>query len=492
LITQRFFVLWYWMVPDVRQTDVRARRTESIKIYVEFFAGPVAALVVVACVFWLVKGRPIVASLLSAVVVAVIILCSKSGVKRNGDVTCKPRHEAGYTSGEKLVMGFRRQPFVWTDAHIPGSVIKEWEHRGDVADKIFQLGMCQLKFEQCVPSASQMPDWIDWKLLDEGCQFFVQMWPFVFYSFAWAVIGGFGAETASRVLLESRYWAAQGQEGRRDTWRRLRETACWLYDVAAHGSEAFKPEGVSWKACMHVRYLHSRMRATMRKAGKWDAAKHGLPINQGQLVGVLLGSSTLLLHGIEELGGTELPMRQKEAFVHLWRVIGFLFGIDDELNPNRSYAHSKIVMDSVFSFGIEANPDPSLSGVLSNHILESIAQGAREDFGAPVTPGMAAMPSWLFLGQAYGKAIVLPEASNFDYLLGYGRMITLRAVLLVYLIPGALMVMDPLMRFLFNTMVKSIRKSQPKCRFGVLPGVCPMPGKTAPESMDVAPSQAGG
>jgi hypothetical protein len=371
-------------------------------------------------------------------------------------------------------MGFRRQSFTWTAEHIPGCVLDGWQQKTDAADQYFRQGMGVEEFEREVAELASMPDWVDWELLDRGCSFFVQVWPFIFFGFSWALLAGFGAETASAVLLKSRYWAAQGDTGRLDTWKRLRETACWLHDVAMHGSSGFSQGGVSWKACLHVRYLHCRTRTAIWKSGGWDKEKYGQPVNQVQIIGTLLGSSVLLLTSMEELAGVSLPTEKKEAFIHLWRVIGFLFGIEEELNPNRSANHAQVVLESVFSHGIPEFPDESLTAVLTNHICESVALGIRTEFGAPVTASMVGVSAWYFVGQSYGKAIGLPEATWYGHLIGFARRCMLRSVLLLYLLaPGASWVFDPTMRFLFSAMVRSVRKRQPQCRFGV---ACPVSG----------------
>lgn len=419
----------------------------------------------------------------SSVVLAVVLFVRSRWVpsrKTEAEISAfeveqKPRENI--KEGETLVMGFRRQRFTWTSAHIPKQTIDTWEHRADASDSLFHLGMTPAAYREALLEARfvDMPAWIDWALLEQGCQFFVQAWPFVLFSFGWALFGGFGAETASAVLLQSRYWASEGDQGRLDTWRRLRETACWLHDVAAHGAEGFQQGGVSWTACLHVRYLHSRIRATLNASGKWDVERRGVPVNQAQLIGTLLGSSVLLLQGMEELLSCKLPAQNKEAFTHLWRVIGFLFGIDEDLNPNRSFDEATVVMESVFYAAIPFFPDPALAGKLTKHICDSVVVGIRAEYGKAVSPGLVAVPAWHFLGEEYGRAIGLPEASVSARALGVARMAVLRIMLFVYcFLPGAPIVFDFVMRRLFDAMVRSIHRDQPACRFGVI--ACPFKG----------------
>ena len=341
----------------------------------------------------------------------------------------------------------------------------------------------------------KLPAWVDWRLLDDGMRFFVETWPLVFVSFGWAVVGGFGCESASAVLLESRYWAASGESGRRDTWKRLRETACWLHDICAGGAQAFEPGGRAWAAALHVRYLHARTRAEL--AAKHPAgvtsllsAEFGAPINQLQLVGTLLGSSALLLQGIERAMGLPLRARDKEGFIHLWRLVGHLFGIDDDKNPNRSFAHALTVMQSVFLYAIPAHPRPQLTHALTSHIYTAVVQGTSEDYGVPVSEALLAAQARLYLGRAYSDAIGLPRVSTLHTLAALLRLLAFRALFWPYFLLGALgeasgasssrlartaamlhsrvirLAYHGLMARSFASLVHRVRVKQPSCRFG--------------------------
>ena len=250
-----------------------------------------------------------------------------------------------YAEGEQLTMSFGRLPVTWTAQHIPGKVLKSWEYLGDAADKLMvpseagglpsrDVFIARLRAMEGA-AIDPLPAWVDMVLLEDGMRFFVEAWPLVFLSFGWAVVGGFGCESASAVLLESRYWAGSGEQGRRDTWRRLRETACWLFDICAPGAQAFLPDGSAWAAALHIRYLHARTRAGLTSAHpNGFMAEWGVAISQLQLVGTLLGSSVLLLQGIEKAMGMPLRERDREGFVHLWRLVGHLFG--SEADPIRT------------------------------------------------------------------------------------------------------------------------------------------------------------
>jgi hypothetical protein len=75
---------------------------------------------------------------------------------------------------------------------------------------------------------------------------------------------------------------------------------------------------------------HSFMDHATRRASRWDERANGQPINQEDLAFVLLTFGYLIPHGMETWG-RRVPREQKEAFLHLWRVVGHVMGIRDDL-----------------------------------------------------------------------------------------------------------------------------------------------------------------
>ena len=75
---------------------------------------------------------------------------------------------------------------------------------------------------------------------------------------------------------------------------------------------------------------HSFMDHATRRASRWDTDANGVPINQEDLAFVLLTFGYLIPKGMETWG-RRVPREQKEAFLHLWRVVGHAMGIRDDL-----------------------------------------------------------------------------------------------------------------------------------------------------------------
>jgi hypothetical protein len=114
--------------------------------------------------------------------------------------------------------------------------------------------------------------------------------------------------------------------------------------------------GEGFIAARKVRFLHSAMRLMLmhpelmrrpdgqppaepprsfmdeasRRSTAWSVEELGKPINQEDLAFVLLTFGYLIPKGMETWG-REVPREQKAAFLHLWRIVGFVMGIREDL-----------------------------------------------------------------------------------------------------------------------------------------------------------------
>ncbi len=108
----------------------------------------------------------------------------------------------------------------------------------------------------------------------------------------------------------------------------------WLFrdslrhDVSFHGRRLW---GRGFLTATKVRYLHASMRyQALGDQPPYDVQENGLPINQEDLAYVLLTFGYVIPLGLENLGAI-LSREEKEAFLHCWKVIGYVMGIDDDL-----------------------------------------------------------------------------------------------------------------------------------------------------------------
>lgn len=154
--------------------------------------------------------------------------------------------------------------------------------------------------------------------------------------------------------------------------RRIAETAQFV--VNAMSPNGMAPRGKGVVTAQKIRLIHASIRYYLRQSG-WDAAKYDEPINQEDMTGTLMSFSALVLEGLDMLG-IELTQREKEAYIHCWRVMGHLMGIDEDLLP-RNAADALALGHAILDHQI----GPSEGGKVLTHALI--------DFAHKLAPGSA-------------------------------------------------------------------------------------------------------
>ncbi len=128
-------------------------------------------------------------------------------------------------------------------------------------------------------------------------------------------------------------------------WRRLIETGQFVFNVSDRGSMGAQAVGV--RTTQQVRLMHAAIRHLILTppsraatasgpalgrtliALQWDETL-GLPVNQQELAWTLLTFSFSVLRALEQLGAV-LSDEQKDAYIHLWGVVGHVLGVDARL-----------------------------------------------------------------------------------------------------------------------------------------------------------------
>jgi len=151
-----------------------------------------------------------------------------------------------------------------------------------------------------------------------------------------------------------------------------------------------------------------------RRAEAWNVTELGKPINQEDLAFVLLTFGYLIPKGMDTWGRA-VPREQKEAFLHLWRVVGHVMGIrDDLMTDNLDEA------EALYQQILERNGGPSDPG--------RILTGAVMDFVRSYLPARLGfnqfVPAGLILDQLGPKwaPMILPEASYRDTRRPFARL----------------------------------------------------------------------
>lgn len=168
------------------------------------------------------------------------------------------------------------------------------------------------------------PYWVDDERLERGAKAITRAGLLGLFPLGdMSLMGGYLASRAAKVLVgtgEIEYKATQ----------RLVETAAWWIDVTTPG--ALKHGGKGYAAALRIRVVHAHVRAAMNRREDWDYEAWDRPVNQVQTAGTLLLFSLVYVFGTQLLG-LRYSARERGDILHLWRYIGWLMGVDDELLP---------------------------------------------------------------------------------------------------------------------------------------------------------------
>lgn len=177
---------------------------------------------------------------------------------------------------------------------------------------------------------SKLPDWVDYEKITIAQSVFKNYGSYIllllgFKSLPMAYTCGKGAEV---LLHTGRLVEKDGSV--KPIVRRLMETTQFVVSVLSE--DGFTNDGSAIIVTQKVRLMHASIRYFISQSGNWNPV-FGTPINQQDMAGTLQSFSSLVLDGLKDLG-VELTPKEKEAYVHIWRVIGHIIGVTPELNPD--------------------------------------------------------------------------------------------------------------------------------------------------------------
>ncbi len=155
--------------------------------------------------------------------------------------------------------------------------------------------------------------------------------------------------------------------------RRLKETSLLLLDMMRR--DAFNgPSNSGLKAILKVRMIHGFVRHGLLKKG-WAIHRFGIPINQEDMAGTNLAFGLIPVRAMRR-AGVSVSQSDFEDYLHLWRVAGYLLGVQTDLNPTD--AKSAQILDHHIS---QRNFAPSEAGrSLTKALIEALVVETPDNF----------------------------------------------------------------------------------------------------------------
>ena len=168
----------------------------------------------------------------------------------------------------------------------------------------------------------QVPEWVDWRRVRRGAQVMQGTGDHGLMVLRDAgLMAGYQAAAINQTLLKT--GALE-----RGAHKRIAETTTWW--LACTEDEGLKPGQPGHRLTLHVRLMHALVRDQLSRSPEWDARWLGLPINQVDMQATYLAFSAVHLLGLR-LTGMLFAQEDADAVMHLWRLMGWLVGVEDGL-----------------------------------------------------------------------------------------------------------------------------------------------------------------
>ncbi|KAF8947337.1 hypothetical protein BGZ47_009524 [Haplosporangium gracile] len=312
--------------------------------------------------------------------------------------TTEPRKAPFAAISETLEPGQRFQywdyDIMWTEKHLPASRLEPLRMIGDVlADNALEAlqvktgedALKALREYTARPKSEQeslapgllmkqlmtVPEWVDWDQVKRGQEVYWRYCFFISHALLhFSLAGGFAIPKITKVLNSTGYLS-----GKR-TKERVLETAQFILDVA-HSLEHLQPgTGKGWESIIQVRFLHAGVRARLSKISRahskyYNIEEHGVPINQEDLLATLFSFSNTMWRVMDERMGVHMTSKEREDYLHLWRYIGYMMGVDDILGATRTPERADACLESIVMH--LADPDAE-SGRMCSTLLTNMAR----------------------------------------------------------------------------------------------------------------------
>jgi hypothetical protein len=175
-------------------------------------------------------------------------------------------------------------------------------------------------------------------------------------------------------------------------YKRLLSTLQTVVNVSTfHG---FQSGGRAVITAQKLRLLHAGIRHLTRRYRPAFEAQFGVPVNQEDMLGTVMGFSYLVIEGMRTLNAG-LTRVEEEDFFYIWRVFALMMGIHPSDKPD-SFEHIPDNVDDAGAFyeayrrrhyvTADKNPDGVALGSANLAMLQDFVPGILRFFGFIVLP----------------------------------------------------------------------------------------------------------
>ena len=172
-----------------------------------------------------------------------------------------------------------------------------------------------------IAEANRVPDWYDRRRARVASQAFLRNSDIVLAGLVGgSIVEGFSTLISKSFRIRGRLVVA--------AIRRLKHNGMQLVEQYLPGG--MEPRGDGWRLTLRARLVHAQSRYLLNHSDEWDHERYGTPISTAHVLLAASAFSGRLMRHVATLGG-DFTREEREAFVHVWRYAGLLFGIPEEI-----------------------------------------------------------------------------------------------------------------------------------------------------------------
>ncbi|KMQ62560.1 hypothetical protein ACM40_09780 [Chryseobacterium sp. BLS98] len=202
----------------------------------------------------------------------------------------------------------------------------------------------------------KIPEWLDYNLLKSGAELCMRSNLDSLISLRdYCLMGGYDYAYLNKPLVAT-------EALKKGAVKRLSETLDFWVNATRYNALELHAKG--YEFAIKTRLIHSYARLSIKKYYKgWDTQNWGEPINSWDMMATYIGFSLVFLHSLQKLGNT-FSNEEEEGIFHLWKYVGYLLGIPEQLLPD-----NKKQATEYFHLWTSVQPPSDKDSILLAHSL---------------------------------------------------------------------------------------------------------------------------
>ncbi|MEV1133407.1 oxygenase MpaB family protein [Rhodococcus coprophilus] len=248
------------------------------------------------------------------------------------------------------------------------------------------------------------PEWLDHSRLDNAADALIRHTPVMGMVLgAASLLRGAASEIAGKPLALTGRYVSQPAV-------RSVEVGEWLRHVIARGG--MRREGAGFAFTVRVRLIHAHVRRGIVASGLWDEDAWGVPIPQPYMAFTIAEFGHICVEAMQTLG-VRFTDTELDDIYHLWRYVGHVIGMSDELNLCKEADH--VLVEELYRL---TSPGPSqddrdfVAALTDHYLVPELANLLPGNELVRKALALRVMQSLqrVFVGDAEADALGIPDS----------------------------------------------------------------------------------